>query len=334
MAVLLAMNLNAFSSGTRLFEDPELPGHWHACDLPFLPTELCVAIGSYVAFNRCIVHFAPDRQPGALVFELDKPITHMACDDNGVYCATLTGAYKHDGRDAVLIRQFRAVHGFSIDSRGWLCVANLFDDIHRFSPLDEKGRSTVQYAQSSILTSRAYDSLDFPARVGLAAGSNGDVYIAIEAECRVYVMSADGQADTFCGIGWEAYDEDADDVPVAAALAHIRPTGGMVMAPDRTLYIGAVNAIFRVTPDGIVTKVLAATMDTHRCFSPTMALDPAGHLYLITDRGLIRMSTRTGVTELVRSMYDFPSVPKAICVDSRGTLYVACDKSILVWSPG
>ncbi|NJD69712.1 MAG: PKD domain-containing protein [candidate division NC10 bacterium] len=142
---------------------------------------------------------------------------------------------------------------------------------------------------------------------GVAVASDGSLYIADSGNRRIRRVGPDGIITTMAGTG-ALLGSSGDSGP--ATQATFSAVGGVVVAPDGSVYIGDSYRIRRVGPDGIITTVAGtglagfsgdggpATLATLR--GGKVAVAPGGSLYIAdTDNYRIRRVGPNGIITTV-----------------------------------
>src|SRR5215475_11627157 len=169
----------------------------------------------------------------------------------------------------------------------------------------------------------------------LALDSKGAIYVADTGNQRIRLIS-NGSVSTIAGTGTAGYTATGS----AATSANINSPGGIVVAPDGTVYISeTTNHIVRKISGGTLTDYAGAALAGYsgdnglalgaQVNGPTaLALDSAGNLYIAdTGNSLIRKVTKDGIiTSYVGGTGPTSGRlknPIGICLDATGALYIA-----------
>ena len=163
-----------------------------------------------------------------------------------------TCAYLADPSNA-LDAQFQFPRGLAIDSPGTtLYIADTDNDRIRRLDLNTAVVTTIagtgQRGYAGNGTSAVQANLDTP--LGIAAGSNGNVYFADQYNHRVRKITAGGIISDFAGTG--ACDTASDGLATASPLCY---PSGVALDAAGNVYIADAGYIRRVTPDGRLTTL-------------------------------------------------------------------------------
>ena len=198
-------------------------------------------------------------------------------------------------------------------------------------------------------------------------GPNGDLYIADEQRNEILERHLDGHFTVVAGTGVSGFS--GDEGRAVDAKLDLSYGGGLAFAPDGTLYIADSGnwRVRAVTPAGIIAtvagdRVVNVGQKCNTCWvkDGTPALDatlnasdvavgPGGHLYVATDRQILRLETDGMFTGVVGNpMYDGvegvggPAVnasadlPDGMAFDAAGDLFFTgmATKTLHMVTPG
>jgi sugar lactone lactonase YvrE len=171
---------------------------------------------------------------------------------------------------------------------------------------------------------------------GLSAAPDGGYYIADTDNGRIRSVDASGTITTVAGGGDRL--PSADGSIVNAGEARFRPVG-VTAVPEGGFYINAGSQILLTDADGGL-RVLP--LDGTLSADGPMAIDASGRL-IVADRGnhrVIRLSADGTLETLagngtpehapdgVRAAASAIKDPRAVAIDARGLLYIACEDRI------
>jgi hypothetical protein len=176
--------------------------------------------------------------------------------------------------------------------------------------------------------------LNYPA--GLAADSNGNLYIADSYNNVVRKVSSGGIISTVAGTGSGGYSGDGGK----ATEAQLRQPSGVALDTAGNLYItDTLNSMIRkVTPGGIISTVAGGTQYSYIFLWPEGAdVDSSGNIFIAdTRRDRVQLTTPAGVTGIIAgtSVSGFSgdnglatnarvNQPKKVKVAADGSIYVA-----------
>ena len=162
--------------------------------------------------------------------------------------------------------------------------------------------------------------------MGMAVAPEGQMYIADTGNGRVRMVDALGVVSTIAGGGGET--PPADGSPVGALKTRFAPLS-VLPAPGGGLFINAGSAILQLASDGSLRSVAEAGGPLRAAGS--MALDGRGRL-VFADRGnrrVLALSSEGSLETLAAGIKD----PRAVTVDARGLIYIACDDRIVRIEP-
>jgi YD repeat-containing protein len=225
----------------------------------------------------------------------------------------------------------KAIEGIEVAPDGTVFVADGNADVVRKVSPDGiitrfAGNETTGFGGDG---GKALDAqLHYPS--GLAVGPDGTLYIADRYNHRVRAVSPNGEIRTVAGNGT---DKDSGDGGLATAAGVPNPRD-VAVGPDGRLYIAEQVRVRRVDPDGTITTVagnggfgIAGAGDggpaTETGFDdiPSIAVSPAGELYLINWARVRKVST-SGIITTVLGGGNRPLVPGVRALDvSFQTLY-------------
>ncbi|MEZ5353221.1 MAG: SBBP repeat-containing protein [Bryobacteraceae bacterium] len=242
--------------------------------------------------------------------------------------------------------EFAAISGIALDNRGSLYIADPETHVIRRVRPDGiiqpfAGIAANGFTGDGGPASRA--RLNEP--LGLAADTDGNLYIADKGNRRVRRISVDGVISTVAGNGQSGSDGDGGP----ALQASFREPSQLAFDAAGNLYVAdsAANRIRRIGKDGVISTVAGSgaagfggdggPATAARLTSPGgMAFDRDGNLYFadqlnhrirrITTRGVIETIAGTGVAawegdNLPAAGAAFNS-PFGVAFDSAGNLYV------------
>ena len=122
---------------------------------------------------------------------------------------------------------------------------------------------------------------------GVAVGPDGSIYIGDEGNARVRRVAPDGTITTFAGGGTNSPDGGGP-----AIEARLSRPAGLAVGPDGSVFIQDSNIVYRVSPDGNITKVAgggtsglgdggpATEAQLKSIYAKSLAVDPEGNLYI------------------------------------------------------
>jgi len=302
-----------FSEMTRLFEDPERLGHWRDCDLPFLPTEVCVQIGEHIAYNARLVHFPPPNTPfGVEMFVLPSDVVALAYDnERRSLFAALTnddvwertaGKWTVFNEKAGPHRKIDAedITTLAVDSDGdlWLSARGIM-------------LARVQFEDDQVFTT----GLLGDRQTCIVLDKLSTVYLANAAQVQVRRATAQTYFTVLC---------------------EVSGVRAMAVSPAGILHICDGNTIRPVTEDGCVRRPLSLSLKYGEKPDLVMAFDPLGNLYAYVGvgRGIVRWSPDGHREEMPKLASDYFGLPTAMVISETGIVFVAFCKHLVAWHPG
>jgi YD repeat-containing protein len=182
----------------------------------------------------------------------------------------------------------------------------------------------------------------------LATAPDGTLFVGDASGDRIYRRELDGTMTHVAGTGCHPGNcgPPADGTP--GLEANLDTEGGLALAPDGSLFIGAGCQVFRLAPDGLVYHV--AGRSSVLCSGPPsgdggpavdadltqitdIALGPDGSLYIVYGHGLRRVGPDGIITSLgggfgvspdgTRAVDARYNNPRSVVVGTDGTVYLA-----------
>ena len=188
------------------------------------------------------------------------------------------------------------------------------------------------------------DKAQFSEYLTLAVSASGDIYVADTANRRIRKVSPDGVVTTLAGSG------DVGDKDGAGTSAEFSAPGRMALSPSGDLYLEDAFSIRKVTPDGIVSTLVASgslgAVSGHggnsaaQFMGAPVGVDPHGNVIVLAEsaiggatRRLLKVSPSGGIT-VWRDLP--PSDPKgngirSVAVAADGTVYLAKVSPSFLW---
>jgi trimeric autotransporter adhesin len=243
-------------------------------------------------------------------------------------------SYGGDGGSAASA-QLNAPQGVAVDPSGDLFIADTNNNsIREVTP--NGTITTVAGSGASGSGAAGNGTNQFNGPLGMAADSNGNVYIADSQNARVVKLSSAGGLSTVAGNGTPGYGGDGG----AATSAQLNTPSGVAVDSAGNLYIAdfSNNRIRKVTPTGTISTVAGngntgytgdggTATNAQIAVARGVAVDGSGNLYIAdTGNNAVRRVTPAGIINTIAIVNN----PVGIATDSLGNVY-ATDGSSQVY---
>jgi len=253
-----------------------------------------------------------------------------------------SGGFSGDGGPAT-VAKLNYPFGLAVDPSGNLYIADYMN--LRIRKVDTSGNITTVAGNGTCCFSGDGGSAT-SARVaypyGVAADSNGNLYIADTVNERIRKVNASGIISTVAGSGGLGFAGDRG----SATLAQLRTPEGVAVDSNGNLYISDAgnNRIRLVTPDGIITTLVGGGLNDGGPavfgllnLPSGVVRDNAGNTYIaenynnrvreVSASGVITTIAGTGASgfsgDLGPATTAQLNAPEGLALDGSGNLYIA-----------
>jgi sugar lactone lactonase YvrE len=293
--------------------------------------------------------------PGASAstFTMSAPEAVVVADDGTVFVSEFEGgrvdALRPDGAIEAIVDGLRSGTGLALDRDGALYVAD-----HGSACILALGAGAPRAVAGTCgrpgFSGDGGPALDAQMKdpIGIAFGSNGDLFVADEENARVRAVDPNGVISTIAGGGRTA----ALEAPVGVTATAVRLSHPSYVVVDGRgdLIVSdfLLNAVFGIDRSGDITRIAGIGSSGYSGdggpatkaelnFPTGLALDARGNLYISdANNDRIRMVDRRGMITTVAGTGDAGSegiggpaeevelnAPAGLAVDARGALYIA-----------